>query len=176
VPAVESAAEAAAVCARLRHPPAGARGFGPRRAGRYGRVARFWSSAEAEPACLVQIETPAGVAAAGEIARVAGVDALVLGCSDLSLALGRPQELDAPAVRQAAATVGAAAREAGAGFGVAGAGQPADLAALAGPCADLLVYSCDVRLYARAVDHAAADVRAALAAVKQARLHEAARA
>jgi len=175
-PAVESAAQAAALCARLRHPPAGARGFGPRRAGGYGRVARFWSSPEAKPACLVQIETLAGVDAAPEIARVAGVDALVLGCADLSLALGRPQELDSPLLREAAAAVHSAARGARVAFGVAGGGPPAALAALAGPGAGLLVYSCDVRLYARAVDQAAAGVRAALADATQAHPAEAARA
>jgi 2-keto-3-deoxy-L-rhamnonate aldolase RhmA len=169
VPAVESADQAAAFCARLRHPPAGARGLGPRRAGRYGRVARFWDSLEAEPACLIQIETPAGVGVAAEIARVPGVDALVLGCSDLSLALGRPQELDAPPVRHAAATVRAAARAEGVAFGVAGAGPPAALAELAGPGTGLLVYSCDTRLYAQAVDETAAGLRAALGAADRER-------
>ena len=165
VPAVESADQAATVCGRLRHPPHGARGFGPRRAGGYGRVARFWASPEAEPACLVQIETPTGVSAAAEIARVPGVDALVLGCSDLSLALGRPQELDAPPFQEAAAAIRTAAHAAGVAFGIAGAGLPASLAALAGPDAGLLVYSSDVRLYAEAVDGIAASLRAALAAV-----------
>jgi 4-hydroxy-2-oxoheptanedioate aldolase len=162
VPAVESAEQARAVCARLRHPPDGVRGLGPRRAGGYGRAARFWASPEAQPACLVQIETPAGVDAAAEIAQVAGVDALVLGCSDLSLALGAPLDLDAPAFLDAAAAVRSAARSAGVAFGVAGAGPPATLAELGGPDVSLLVCSTDVRLYAEAADAAAAGLRAAL--------------
>lgn len=162
VPALEAAEQAAAVCARLRHPPDGVRGFGPRRAGGYGRVARFWASPEARPACLAQIETPAGVAAAAEIASVPGVDALVLGCSDLSLALGCPQQLDSPRLREAASAVRSAAQAAGVAFGVAGAGSPAALAHVAGPDARLLVYSSDVRLFAQAVDDAAAGLRAAL--------------
>lgn len=165
VPTVESADQAAAVCARLRHPPDGVRGFGPRRAGGYGRVPRFWASPQAYTACLIQIETPAGVEAATAIAQVPGVDALVVGCSDLSLALGSPQELDAPALRESAAVVRSAASSAGVSFGVAGAGEPAALAELAGPDAGLLVYSTDVRLYGQAVDAIAADVRAALAVV-----------
>jgi len=163
VPSVNSVEHAAAVCARLRHPPDGVRGFGPRRAGAYGRVARFWASPEAQPACLVQIETAAGVAAAAEIASVPGVDALVVGCSDLSLALGCPQQLDSIPLREAASAVRSAAQAAGIPFGIAGAGSPAALARLAGPEARLLVYSSDVRLYAQAVDDAAAGLRAALA-------------
>lgn len=162
VPAVESAQQAAAICGRLRYPPDGVRGFGPRRAGWYGRISRFWDSPEARPACLIQIETPAGVAAAAEIAQVPGVDALVLGCSDLSLALGHPQELDAAPLHEAAVVVRSAARTAGVAFGIAGAGRAAALAALAGPDVGLLVYASDVRLFAEAVDHVAAGLRAAL--------------
>jgi 4-hydroxy-2-oxoheptanedioate aldolase len=140
------------VCARLRHPPAGVRGFGPRRAGRYARARQA-----PPPACIVQIETPGGVAAADEIAAVPGVDALVLGCSDLSLRLGLPQRLDSPQLVDAAAAV----RAAGTAFGVAGAGPPAALARLAGPDACLLICSTDIRLYAQAVDDVAAGLRSA---------------
>jgi 4-hydroxy-2-oxoheptanedioate aldolase len=155
VPTGESADQVADACARLRHPPAGDRGFGPRRAGRYARAARTWEGSP--PACIVQIETPGGVAVAEQIAAVPGVDALVLGCSDLSLALGCPQQLDSPRLIDAAAAV----RAAGSAFGVAGSGPPAALARLAGPDACLLICSTDVRLYAGAVDDLAAGMRSA---------------
>jgi len=142
VPNVDSAEQARELTARLRYPPAGRRGYGPRRA--YGR--------DVEPACLVQIETLAGVAEAREIAMLPGVDALVVGCADLSFALGAPHELTTPEMRAALAEVGDAARAAGIAFGVAGSGAVEELAAEAA----MLIYSVDVRVYAQAMDAVAA--------------------
>jgi 4-hydroxy-2-oxoheptanedioate aldolase len=151
-PRVESAAEACELVRALRYPPAGRRGFGPRRAGRYGRTASFWTAAESRVTCTVQIESRAGVAAAAELAAVDGVDALVVGCSDLSLDLDVPQDLRARTLREAVAAVAAAAAAAGRRFGLAASGDPADIRALAD--ADLIVYSADSRLYCAAVDAA----------------------
>lgn len=159
VPCAERAAHAEAVVARLRHPPHGRRGFGPRRAGSYGRA-----PGADDLACLLQVESAAGVDAAAELAAVPGVDGLVVGSSDLSLALGAPHDLSFPPLHAAVADVREAARDAGVAFGLAGGGTPAALAHLAGPGARLLVHSTDIRLFAQAVDGAAADLRAALAA------------
>lgn len=162
-PCMESAEEARALVSRLRYPPSGVRGYGPRRAGRFGRADRFWTTADAEPACVAQIESAAGVAAAAEIAAVPGVDALVVGCSDLSFAFGAPLDTGSEAFRSAVADVREAAHDAGVAFGVAGGGTPAELVDLAGPGAALVVFSSDVRLYARAADDAGRTLRAALA-------------
>jgi 4-hydroxy-2-oxoheptanedioate aldolase len=148
---------------RLRYAPLGRRGFGPRRAGRYGREPRFWSSPGAGVACTVQVESPAGVEAAAALAAVRGVDALVVGCGDLALALGCPGDLGAPVLRDAVGHVAAAARAAGVGFGLAGGGDPESLAALAPPHTDVLIHSVDVRLYAAAVDAMARALREAVA-------------
>jgi 4-hydroxy-2-oxoheptanedioate aldolase len=153
-PRVESAEEARDLVSRLRYPPSGRRGYGPRRAGRYGRTPAFWNAPEGRVGCTVQIESPAGVAAAAEIAAVAGVDALVVGCGDLSLELDVPHDLGAPSLRAAAATVSAAAAAAGTRFGLAAAGDPVGIAALAAGRADLIVYSADTRLYSAAIDSA----------------------
>ena len=70
---------AVALVPQLRYPPAGARGFGPaprRRLRPAGSDRRTHASR-----CTVQIESAAGVEAAAEIARVDGVDALVVGCA-----------------------------------------------------------------------------------------------
>jgi 4-hydroxy-2-oxoheptanedioate aldolase len=148
-PRVESAQQAQALVDRLRYPPAGRRGVGPRRAGAYGRGRAI------EPvACTVQIESQAGVAAAEAIAAVAGVDALVVGCSDLSLDLGVPYDLDAPSLRSAVASVADAATAAGLRYGVAGSSDAARVAAAAGGRADLLVLSVDSRIYSAALDAA----------------------
>jgi 4-hydroxy-2-oxoheptanedioate aldolase len=147
-PRVESADEARELVGRLAYPPIGRRGFGPRRAGRYGR-----NAPERHVTCTVQIETGAGVAAAAEIAAVDGVDALVVGCSDLSFELDAPRDLSTAALRAAVQSVAHAAASSGARFGVAASGDPADVAALAAGH-DLLVYSVDTRIYSSAVDGA----------------------
>ena len=162
-PRIDSAAEAAALVDRLRYPPAGSRGFGPRRAGDFGRTAGFAASARVE--CLLQIESATGVGAAREIAAVDGVDALVLGCADLSFALGVPQRFDAPELALAAEEVADAAAAAGIAFGVAGPGDPERLARLAGGRAELVVMGADVRFYAAGVDAPVRALRAALEAV-----------
>jgi 4-hydroxy-2-oxoheptanedioate aldolase len=165
-PRVDTPGEAAALATRLAYPPAGSRGFGPRRAGGYGRIPGYASSSAARVRCLLQIESEAGVAAAGEIAAVAGVDGLVLGCADLSLELGMPQRLDAPELVLAAERVADACAAAGIAFGVAGSGDARGLAALAAGRAEAVVLGADVRLYAGGVDVPVEELRRALEAVR----------
>jgi 2-keto-3-deoxy-L-rhamnonate aldolase RhmA len=153
-PRVESADEARRLVERLGYPPAGARGFGPRRAGGYGRVERFWDSADARVCCTVQIESLAGLAACDEIAAVDGVDAVVVGCADLALALDVPGQLDDPAVREGIDAVADACARADVAFGLAAGGDAATLAELAAGRAELVLYSADVRIYAGAIDAA----------------------
>ena len=94
-PRVESAAQARRLADRLRHPPRGSRGFAARRASGYGRAGAARRRA-ADPVLLAQIESAAGVEAAEEIAAVDGVDALVVGCADLALALDGALEPASP--------------------------------------------------------------------------------
>jgi 4-hydroxy-2-oxoheptanedioate aldolase len=158
---VESAAQARELVARLWYPPAGSRGFGPRRAGGFGRTPRFWASPAARVRCTVQIESPDGVDAAAEIAAVDGVDALIVGCADLSLALRSPQALDAAPLVRACERVADAAAATGIAFGVAAAGAPELVAALARR-ASFVLTSADVRLYAAGVDDGVRALRGAL--------------
>lgn len=153
-PNVEDAASASRLAARLTYPPAGMRGFGPRRAGGYGRTPRFWASEGARVELTVQIESVAGVDACHEIAAVDGVGAMVVGCADLSLALDVPNELGDPALRDAVDEVVDACETADIAFGLAAGGDPDGIAALSGGRAALVVYSADVRLYSGAVDAA----------------------
>jgi 4-hydroxy-2-oxoheptanedioate aldolase len=155
VPCVESALEARTFVSRLRYPPAGRRGFGPRRAARYGRTGSFWSAPESRVACTVQIESRAGVAAAADIASVDGVDAVVVGCSDLSLELDVPQDLRAAALRAAVDDVADAASHAGVRFGLAASGDMEAIAERAAGRADMVVFSTDARIYSAAIDAAA---------------------
>jgi 4-hydroxy-2-oxoheptanedioate aldolase len=158
VPRVESPRQARATVARLRYPPAGSRGFGPRRAARYGRTSAFWNAPESRVRCIVQIESRAGVAAAGEIAAVDGVDALAVGCSDLSLDLDAPQDLRSPALRAAVTDVAVAASRGGVQFGIAAGGDLDAIVGLAAGRADFVVYATDARIYSAAIDAAAASL------------------
>jgi 4-hydroxy-2-oxoheptanedioate aldolase len=143
VPRVECVAEAEAAVARLRLPPAGIRGYGPRRLAVRPSLA--------PPDCVLQIETLRGVEEARAIAAVDGVDALVVGCADLSHELGEPLLFETPAMCSALAAVGEAARAAGVTFGVAGVPR-----ASSPPDTGLVVVGCDVRIFDAALADAAA--------------------
>ena len=145
VPCVETADQAAEAVARLRPAPAGARGYGPRRlALRPGPEL---------PSCTVQIETRQGVAAAGLIAAVPGVDALVVGCADLTHDLGEPLCFDSEEFWSSLAAVREAAEKADTVFGVAGLPR--------GPApegAGIVITGTDIRLFDSALSQAAAAV------------------
>jgi 4-hydroxy-2-oxoheptanedioate aldolase len=166
-PMVDTASAAIALVRRLRYPPNGSRGFGPRRAGWHGRTPGFWATPEARVACTLQIESPRGVDNVAAIAAVDGVDALVVGTADLSFSLGCPQELDSRPMRDAIEKVAAAASAHGVASGLAAGGDPRAIGAAMGRRSSLAVYSVDVRLYAAAVDAAAAAMREALEGMQE---------
>ena len=159
-PRLEHAAAAERLVDRLRYPPWGSRGMAPRRANSYGRVS---GPASAGVACVVQIESATAVENAAEIAAVEGVDALIVGCSDLSLDLGAPGELESAPMLAAIRQVQQAAAGAGIASGIAAHGAPPVLARLLAGRSTIVVYSSDVRIYAQAVDDAVAGLARVLA-------------
>jgi 4-hydroxy-2-oxoheptanedioate aldolase len=162
-PRLEDAGTARRLVERLRYPPWGTRGTAPRRANSYGRVPVPAASNGTGLACVVQIETAAAVENAPEIAAVEGVDAVVVGCSDLSLDLGAPGELESTPLRAAVRQVQRAAAGAGIASGIAAHGPAAALARLLAGRSTIVVYGSDVRIYARAVDDAVAGLAGVLA-------------
>ena len=117
VPRVDSAAEAADAVRAARYPPDGSRGVGPGRATGYGRsLPDYFARANGEIALGVQIESGAAVRAAGEIARVDGVDFVFVGPGDLAASLGVP--FGGPDVESEIASVLDVAREAGRPAGI----------------------------------------------------------
>jgi 4-hydroxy-2-oxoheptanedioate aldolase len=144
VPRVESVAEAEHAVGRLRYPPRGSRGLAARRASSYGLEP--WPPAD--PVCMLQIESAAGVDAAEAIAEVDGVDALVVGSGDLGLDLSGP-------LHGAIAHVQRACTGAGIASGVAGPAEPELLIELAAGRSTVLVLGADVRIYASALRAAA---------------------
>jgi 2-keto-3-deoxy-L-rhamnonate aldolase RhmA len=159
VPRVDGADDAARALQRLSYPPHGSRGFAARRASDYGRQTGVRSS----PVCMVQVESAGAVDAAEAIAALDGVDALVVGCSDLALSLGGDPDPRSAGFRAAVARVQEAAEAAGIASGVAGPDDPALLAELAGGRSTVLVLAADVRIYTRALDTGTHSLRRELA-------------
>lgn len=85
VPMVNSSADAERAVQFARYPPHGRRGFGPVRAGDYGKNAvAYRKSANEETLLLVQIETPEAAQNAEQILRVPGIDGAFIGNGDLA--------------------------------------------------------------------------------------------
>jgi len=82
VPMVSTREQAIAIAAATRYPPRGTRSLGG------ARGYRLPADANEDVLCIPMIETPEGVRNAELIAKVDGVDALLLGPADLALCLG----------------------------------------------------------------------------------------
>ncbi|SFO99671.1 HpcH/HpaI aldolase family protein [Amycolatopsis rubida] len=116
VPHVDTPEQARAAVAAAHYPPLGERGFATySRAGRFGaRGVEEHLARSAETTLVVpMLETPAACAAAAEILAVPGVDSVLVGPADLSVALGLTGGGAEPAVAQAIDEVAAAAAVAG---------------------------------------------------------------
>lgn len=102
IPMIQSGAEAAAAVAAVRYPPQGIRGVGNAlaRASRWSRIPDYVERANAEICVLVQVETPAGIAALDDILAVEGVDGVFIGPADLSASMGFRNEPNHPEVRR----------------------------------------------------------------------------
>lgn len=87
VPCIDTPEEARAAVDAAKFPPEGRRSYGSRR--QIDRAGRTYSdTANHDQMLVVQIESPAAVEAAAEIAAVPGVDALMIGPDDLMLRRG----------------------------------------------------------------------------------------
>ncbi|OXM72645.1 MULTISPECIES: HpcH/HpaI aldolase family protein [Amycolatopsis] len=112
VPHVDTPEQARAVVAAAHYPPLGERGFATySRAGRFGArgVAEHLERSAETTLVVPMIETPEACAAAPEILAVPGVDAVLVGPADLSVAMGLTTGAADPRVREAMAQVAAAA-------------------------------------------------------------------
>ena len=108
---------------------------------------------------IVQVESPAAVAAAPELAAIDGIDVLFVGPSDLSYSMGIPGEFEHPDFRAAIARVVAAARDAGKAAGVMTA-TPAAISAAAADGFRMIACSTELGLMVDAVRGVAAAARA----------------
>jgi len=119
IPMVHSAEDAARAVAATRYPPQGVRGVSvSQRSNRYGTVPGYFQEINEHISVLVQIESPAGVAAAAAIAATPGVDCVFVGPSDLAATLGHLGNASHPEVQAAIAQVFDAAKAAGKARGI----------------------------------------------------------
>lgn len=139
---------------RVRVPPYGIRGWGPRRLILRGRLT---AADLPKPTVCVQIESSEGVARADEIAAVEGVDAMIVGTADLSFSLGKPLDMEGEELLAAIESVRDAAREAEVSFGLAGPIDGLPKAVLVDT--EILVHSTDAKICANAVDAVAQVMR-----------------
>ncbi|SRR5579871_353940 len=103
VPMVETPEEARQLVRAVRYPPQGFRGVGASlaRSSRWGRYADYLARANETTCLIVQVETREAAANAAAIAAVDGVDAILVGPSDLSASmglLGQPAHADVRAL------------------------------------------------------------------------------
>ncbi|GHV92726.1 2,4-dihydroxyhept-2-ene-1,7-dioic acid aldolase [Spirochaetia bacterium] len=103
IPMVNSAAEAAKVISACTYPPKGTRGFGPRRANRYGVISdrEYLDTIDDALVKIIQIEHKDAVDHIDEILEVKGIDGVVIGPCDLSGSMNLLGQLQHPDVLSA---------------------------------------------------------------------------
>jgi len=126
VPLIRTADEARRAVAACLYPPLGIRGFGPRRASRYGQLGgpEFCRAANASVLPMVQIEHVEAVANIDEILAVPGLASIVFGPQDLAGSMGLMGQPRHPHVLAAIDTVIAKARLAGVPIGIGAGDDP----------------------------------------------------
>jgi 2-keto-3-deoxy-L-rhamnonate aldolase RhmA len=98
-PMVQTASEAERAVAATRYPPEGLRGVaGMSRGSRFGTTPHYLKAANKHVGVIAQLETPDAIHHLDAIAQVKGIDALFIGPSDLSAAMGHIGEPHHPAV------------------------------------------------------------------------------
>lgn len=161
VPQIRSVADVERAVAWCRYPPAGLRGAAARRPSDYGRRAlEYYRAAGALVLCCVQIETGEALAALDAILAVPGVDAILIGPSDLAAALGHLGDAGHPDVEAAISGVLEQARAAGVPVGIVSASpDPAAARARRDQGFSFVTVGVDFAFLAAAADAALAAVR-----------------
>jgi 2-keto-3-deoxy-L-rhamnonate aldolase RhmA len=115
IPRLESIADIRETLSWMRYPPAGIRGLAQatRGAGYFTVAHQDVAAINDDVLGVFQVESPAAVDIAGEVAALDGVDVLFVGPADLSHAMGIPGEVTNPRFIEALDHVAAVARAAG---------------------------------------------------------------
>jgi len=125
IPLVRSAEEVEQAIAACMYPPAGIRGFGPRRPSNYERDATaYLATANESLVVWVQIEHIDAVNAIDAIVSTPRLDGVFIGSNDLSGSLGLLGQPRHPRVMEAIDKTIASAKAAGVSVGIAGPADP----------------------------------------------------
>lgn len=129
VPMVRTVDEARLAVSACLYPPAGTRGFGPRRPSHYGRLSGspFCRQANEQMICILQIEHIDAVNNINSILSVPGITALVIGPNDLAGSMNLMGDVSNPEVLQAIEVVMEQGNRKGVPVGI-GVGPQADAA------------------------------------------------
>jgi 4-hydroxy-2-oxoheptanedioate aldolase len=161
-PMVRTVEEARALVSACRYPPAGTRGFGPRRASAWGRNIEPYM-AQANDAILVipQIEDWRTAEIIDEVLAVPGIDGVGIGPNDLSGTVGALRQHDHPQVKGSIERILAAARSRGMPACMGIVTPPERTAELAATGVRLQLVAADVGLLVGGYDKALAAARGA---------------
>ena len=121
VPMTETREQAETLVKYAKYQPIGDRGFngvGPHTEYRGGKHAEIMEQANNRVIAIAQIETRLAIDNVDAIAAVEGIDALLVGPNDLSIALGIPGDMMNPIELDAIAKVAAACKKHGKAFGL----------------------------------------------------------
>jgi 2-keto-3-deoxy-L-rhamnonate aldolase RhmA len=127
VPHVDTIEQARRIASAFRYPPLGSRSWGgPPALFGYKAPGNAEAQAAINPEILIvaMVESETGVANAAGIAAVEGIDALLIGTSDLTAAMGISGQIRHPRVEEAYRSVGVACRTAGKFLGMGGVYEP----------------------------------------------------
>jgi 2-dehydro-3-deoxyglucarate aldolase/4-hydroxy-2-oxoheptanedioate aldolase len=117
-PMVNTVDDAVALARACRYPPFGDRGFARmHRASRYNTQPDYFERINQEVCVIAQLETPLAMANAMQIANVPGIDGLLVGPGDLSVALGHGGDVTHPQVKEMMEEVGGYCRRSGVPLG-----------------------------------------------------------
>ena len=154
-PRCESAQEAAEVVKWAKFAPAGERGVDTANADvPYFAMplAHYLKKANEEPLVIIQIESPRAVEQVEAIAKVPGVDVLMVGPADLSVLSGIPGQFDHPLVLGALERIARAAKAAGIHWGTVS-GTPAHTRKLLDMGARFICHNADILILKRGLEH-----------------------
>lgn len=117
-PFINSGEDARRLVEACRYPPAGIRGYGPRRAGKHGLDAdEYFAQANDSIICAGVIESERAIKNIDDIMKTDGFDAINIGPLDLSISLGCFKQFDHPRYLAAVEEVRKACRRHGKAMG-----------------------------------------------------------
>ena len=165
-PMIGSVEECRAFVRACKYPPEGTRGFGPWRASDFGRDGGAYADSANESVIVMpQLEDVEAAKNADDILAVPGVDAVLIGPSDLSGSAGALRQFDHPAVTEGVDQIIAAAAKRGIPACVGIAWAPDVAAEFARKGATMILTTEDTDLLAIGATEALVAAKAAVKAV-----------